>query len=48
MNLAKEINKYNERVARDLERAGNGDFINLTDLLISKEKIILEILKTKI
>jgi hypothetical protein len=43
-----KIKKHNYRVARELRRAEQGDFISLTSLLIIKEKIIREMQDVKL
>lgn len=40
-----EIKKHNERVKSALARAKKGEIINLTDLLISKEKLLQKLAK---
>ncbi len=37
------VDRHNKKVSEELERAENGETINLTELMISKEKIVLNI-----
>ena len=39
VTIAEQIKKHNKKVTTEFERAQKGEIINLTDLMISKEKI---------